>query len=112
MQGGSPTIEAKRDTGHRRDVQVSTLARRVAIAVAAIVLGLLAVWAAYGPGHVAEGAPWLASAWICIAAGVVLERSMHRPLAGALLVLAGLAWLLPAPGTCLNVEPLTHRCIR
>ena len=55
--------------------------------------------------------PWLVAGWVAVAAGLAVDRVAHRRTEAALLVLAGLAWLVPDVRTCLDLEPFTHRCL-
>ena len=80
-------------------------------AAVAAVLGPVSLWLGHGPTHVAEGIPWLVAGWVAVAAGLAVDRVAHRRTEAALLVLAGLAWLVPDVRTCLDLEPFTHRCL-
>ena len=83
----------------------------VLLAILIFPLGVASLWASYGPGHVAEFVPWLAAGWGCVACGLVARRVAAWSLEGVLLVAVGLTWLLPDLSTCLNIEPLSHRCV-
>lgn len=81
------------------------------LAILIVPLGLASLWAAHGPGRVVESTPWLVAGWACVASGVASRRTASWSLEGSLLVAVGVTWLLPDVSTCLNVEPLSHRCI-
>ena len=82
------------------------------LAVAFILVGLLVLWVAHGPARVADGLPGLVAAWALAASGLLALGIAPWSRIGPLLVVAALAWFIPDLATCLNVEPLSHRCLR
>ena len=81
------------------------------LAMVIVPLGLASLWTSYGPARVADFTPWLVVGWACVACGVASRRVASLSLEGLLLVAVGVTWLLPDVSTCLNAEPLSHRCI-
>src|SRR6185369_9384682 len=83
----------------------------LAVATLAVVLGGLSLWVSHGPTRAAEFTPWLAAGLVCVGCGLSARRVASWSLEGALLVVTGFLWLIPDTSTCLNVEPLSHRCL-
>lgn len=86
-----------------------------ALALAAaltIPLGLLALWASHGPSRVADGVPGLVAGWTLATCGLLAGRAAPWSRIGPLLVGAAVAWFVPDFGSCLNVEPISHRCLQ
>lgn len=81
-------------------------------AVAFVLLGLVALWAAHGPARIADGLPGLVAGWTLAASGLVAWSVAPWSRVGPLLAAAALAWFIPDLATCLNVEPFSHRCLR
>lgn len=87
------------------------LTRSTSVVALIVPFRLASLWASYGPGHIVEFVPWLAAGWTCVACGLVARRTAPWSFEAILLVAAGVAWLLPDVSSCLNVEPLSHRCV-
>ena len=76
-----------------------------------LAVGLLAGWVAYGPGRMPDSLPHLVAGWVAIASGLVAWWRVRWSRIGPLLVVLGLTWFLGDFSACLNIEPLTHRCL-
>ena len=81
-------------------------------AVALVFFGLVVLWAAHGPARIADGMPGLVAGWTLAGSGLVAASVAPWSRVGPLLVAAALAWFIPDLATCLNVEPISHRCLR
>jgi len=107
----SPTGPAHLHFG-RHHVAVKAATVRIGlIAGLGLALGLLAGWVAYGPGRMPDSLPHLVAGWVPIASGLVAWWRVRWSPIGALLVLLGLTWFMGDFSTCLNIEPLAHRCV-
>ena len=82
----------------------------IGIAIAAVAFGLLALWLEYGPRQIGEAIPWLIAGLTLFAAGIAAHRTRLPGIQAGLLLATGASWFLPAPGACLNIEPIAHRC--
>ena len=102
-----PVVVARTGSGVTRSGSLPT-----AGAALAIPLGLLALWTAFGPARVADGVPSLVAGWTLALCGLLAWRGASPSRIGPMLVAASIAWFIPDFGTCLNVEPLAHRCLR
>ena len=89
----------------------SDVARVVPIAGVGILIGLSAAWAAYGPGRMPDSLPHLVAGWVAIVSGLVAWWRVRWSRIGPLLVTLGMTWYLGDYSTCLNIEPLAHRCL-
>ena len=83
----------------------------IVLGILMVPFGLGSLWASYGPGRVADFTPWLTAGWACVACGLVSRRIAAWSFEGVLLLAVGVTWLLPDVSSCLNVEPLSHRCV-
>ena len=83
----------------------------ILLAVLIVPLGIASLWASHGPARAAEFAPWLAAGWACVAGGLAARRTAPWSRVWLLLLAVGITWLVPDLSNCLNVEPLSHRCI-
>lgn len=81
------------------------------LAIIIVPIGIVSLWASHGPARVAEFTPWLVAGWTCVACGLAARRIAAWSLEWIPLVAVGITWLLPDISTCLNVEPLSHRCV-
>ena len=96
--------------GHHETVK-SDVARVVLIAGVGLSIGLSAAWVAYGPGRMPDSLPHLVAGWVAIASGLVAWWRVRWSRIGPLLVTLGMTWYLVDYSTCLNIEPLAHRCL-
>ena len=81
------------------------------LAIIMVPIGIASLWASFGPARVAAFTPWLVAGWTCVACGLAARRVAAWSLEWTLLVTVGITWLLPDIASCLNVEPLSHRCV-
>lgn len=96
--------------GHHWVVKADVV-RATIVAGIGLAVGLLAGWVAFGPGRMPDSLPHLVAGWVAIASGIVAWWRVRWSRVGVLLVLLGLAWFLGDFATCLNIEPLAHRCL-
>jgi signal transduction histidine kinase len=68
------------------------------------------LWLSFGPARIAENLPWLLVGWTCVASGIAARRVAPWSREWVLLTSVGAVWLVPDVSTCLNVEPISHRC--
>jgi signal transduction histidine kinase len=109
----APEHHATRESRARSLMRRIPARSRLGIAaVAFVLLGLLALWAAHGPARIADGVPGLVAGWALGASGIAAWSVAPWSRVGPLLAAAGLAWFIPDLATCLNVEPFSHRCLR
>lgn len=82
------------------------------LAAGAALVGLLAVWVAYGPGRLPDAIPHATAGVVAIGCGLVAGIRVRWSRIGPLLCLLGLTWFAGDFSTCLNIEPLAHRCLQ
>jgi signal transduction histidine kinase len=88
--------------------------RGVALGVVALLGALLAgatLWMAWGPSHLADAVPHLVAGVAALASGVYATHTVRWSRVGPLLVVMGFLWFAGDLVTCLNIEPLSHRCL-
>ena len=90
----------------------SNAGTHAALAAGAALVGLLAVWVAYGPGRLPDAIPHATAGFVAIGCGLVAGIRVRWSRIGLLLWLLGLTWFVGDFSTCLNIEPLAHRCLQ
>jgi len=109
----SPLVRRCAITARRRCAATMRSADRsqTILAAGAALVGLLAVWVAYGPGRLPDAIPHAAAGFVAIGCGLAGGIRVRWSRIGPLLCLLGLAWFAADFSTCLNIEPLAHRCL-
>ena len=100
-------MEERRTTSLAR----SAVLRTGLIAGIGLAIGALAGWLAYGPGRMPDSLPHVVAGWVAIASGLVAWWRVRWSVVGPLLVVLGFTWFLGDFSSCLNIEPLAHRCL-
>jgi signal transduction histidine kinase len=82
-----------------------------AVALLGLLVAAVAAWVAWGPSHLADSVPHLVAGVAALASGLYVTQRVHWSRIGPLLVLMGFLWFTGDFVTCLNIEPLSHRCL-
>ena len=75
------------------------------------VAGLAAVWLGYGFGHLPDAVPHLVAGWVAAGCGLFAWWRVPWSRIGPMLVAVGLTWFISDFSGCLNLEPISHRCL-
>ncbi len=65
-----------------------------------------------GPGRLPDAIPHATAGFVAIGCGLVAGIRVRWSRIGLLLWLLGLTWFVGDFSTCLNIEPLAHRCLQ
>jgi signal transduction histidine kinase len=83
----------------------------VALVLGGILLGALSTWLAFGPGRLADAAPRLVVGWTAMGCGIAAIWRVRWSRCGPLLYATGALWFVTGLSVCLNIEPISHRCL-
>jgi hypothetical protein len=83
----------------------------VGVAVAVALVGVLAVWVAYGPSRLPDAIPHATAGFVAITCGAIASVRVRWSHVGMLLLAMGLTWFGGDFAACMNIEPLAHRCL-